>query len=46
MVVCWADLLWWSGVAVAVRSDGLVLVVWSHTMVWVGSSVDLVWGRI
>ena len=29
MVVCWADLIWWSGLTVVVWSDGLILVVWS-----------------
>ena len=35
MVVCWADLIWLSGVAVVVWSDGLILVVWSDDgLVW------------
>ena len=35
MVVCWADLICWSGVAVVVWSDGLILVVWSENgLVW------------
>ena len=35
MVVCWADLIWLSGVAVVVCSDGLTLVVWSDDgLVW------------
>ena len=35
MVVCWADLIWLSGVAVVVCSGGLTLVVWSDDgLVW------------
>ena len=35
MVVCWADLICWSGVAVVVWSDELILVVWSENgLVW------------
>ena len=35
MVVCWADLIWWSGLAVVVWSDGVILVVWSDDgLVW------------
>ena len=35
MVVCWADLIWLSGVAVVVCSDGLPFVVWSDDgLVW------------
>ena len=46
MVVCWADLIWLSGVAVVVWSDGLILVVWSDDgLVWelvVGSETRLI----
>ena len=51
MVVCWADLIWWSGLAVVVWSDGLILVVWSDDgLVWelvhgliCGRDLSLIW---
>ena len=43
MVVYWADLICWSGVAVVVWSDGLILVVWSENglVLGVGAWSDL-----
>ena len=42
MVVSWADLIWWSGLAVEVLSDGLILVVQSDDgLVGVGAWSDL-----
>ena len=34
MVVCWDDLIWWSGMVVTVSSDGLMVVGSEDGLVW------------